>query len=1157
MTFRDLVQVLKGQRRHHLDGVTPAAMAYLLAQLRATMSTASASVLLVTPTDAAAEQLAADCRFFDPDCAPLLFPSAELPYTGIPTDPDRKARRLATLHHLSQTAAPAMVFTSCHALAQTLPPPAIFRHASRHLSVGQTEDRDQLLAHLADAGYTGTPLVEDVGTFATRGAILDCWPPGTDLPVRIEWNFDTIASLRSFDPATQRSRDACQAIHLGPADLVLLDAERQTATLRRIKARADAADIPVPAREPLVHAVQHNSHIPLLEGLLPLLYDAPATLLDYLPATTRIIALDMAAQESAALAHHGRIREAARCEPVMAAIVPLAEVIHDWPTVQARLATHPFITCGSQSTAMLTSPDLARDSVPLEGFATLRAIPLEAIVARLRELQASGTAITVVCHTSLAADRTVDLLRWQGLDVLAGNEAPSATRLGVVVGELSHGFYNPADGIAYITEPEIFGAKIRRAPQGRRRVEETFLSFEDLAAGDPVVHEQHGVARFTALTEMDLGGSARSEYVQLEFLGGDKLYLPTYRLGQLQRYIGPSHTAPPLDRLGGPRWQRARQKVMKSIRTMAGELLKIYAERTIHTGVEFAGRDHHLEEFESAFPYDETPDQWQAIEDTLRDMASPRPMDRLICGDVGYGKTEVAMRAAFRAAMDGHQVALLCPTTLLAFQHYETFCARFAAWPLRIGLLNRFRSREEQKATIAETAAGTIDILIGTHRILQRDIAFPRLGLLIIDEEQRFGVSHKERLRKLRTTVDTLALSATPIPRTLHMSISGLRDISIIQTPPADRHAIRTYVLPFQDRTIREAIRREQARGGQIFFVHNRVQTILTMRDYLAKLVPEIRVVVAHGQMAEHELEISMRAFLQREVDLLLCTSIIEAGLDIPAANTLIVNRADTFGLAQLYQIRGRVGRSSVQASAFLLTPEHADVDGESGITPMARRRLAALARYTDLGSGFSIAMQDLEMRGAGNLLGGQQSGQIAEIGYELYTRLLERTIRQLEGKPEEETIDPEITLPFPALLPASYIADQHLRLAWYKRLASCNTGDALESLEAELVDRFGPVPDEGHHLLKTIRLRIDALALGIQTLQVQGTTMRMQFHTSTRIDPATLMPLVAAAPDQFRLRPDGTLHATLANGSADRLWDAVRSVTQQLRRLLPEPLEQ
>ncbi|MBI4367318.1 MAG: transcription-repair coupling factor [Deltaproteobacteria bacterium] len=1096
----------------------------------------------IVPTPQAAEAFTADCRFFLPEEwreRVAVFPASDArPYQSMAISPDVQAARLATLLQLCQGASRIVIAPITALLTPTLLPAALRNHTHEY-TTGALQDRDRVVARCGEAGYTTAPLVEDIGTMAVRGAIVDCWPPNAARPIRIEWEGDCIASIRAFDPATQRSQARQDAVTIGPAaELLFTEATRERA-LAAWRRRADEAGLSAGARRAVTEAIQHGRRPPWVDTLVPLFYEQAATVRDFLPANTTIVWHDLVAIGEEASAHADRIRAAhAKADPALQTIAP-AELIACLDTFSRPAKAHRTIVIGPAPT-MPTTPPIAfatesttalRHRLPT---AATDQDPLTPLAEYLRQAAQERYRIDIACHTSLAADRTTDLLRWHGL---------TPVTLHIMVGTLSAGFRWPEERLCILTEEELFGRKIAARPSKRPvSAAAAFLSFQDLEPGDLLVHEHHGIGRFLGLQQLAIK-QIINDFVVLEYLGGDKLYLPVYRLHLLQRYVGAGDGAPTLDRLGGTRWAKATTRARASIRVMAQDLLTIYAARKVRAGTQFSGRDHVLEEFEAAFPYDETPDQWQAIEDVLRDMASERPMDRLICGDVGYGKTEVAMRAAFRAVLDGKQVAVLVPTTLLAFQHVQTFTQRFAGTAARIEMLSRFRTRAEQTAVLADTAKGAVDILIGTHRLLQKDVALPRLGLLVIDEEQRFGVAHKEHLRKLKATVDTLTLSATPIPRTLHMALGGLRDISVIQTPPADRQAIRTHVVPFGDDLIRDAMIFELQRGGEVFFVHNRVETIAAMRDHLQHLAPEARIVVAHGQMEEDALEAAMMQFIGKEANVLLCTSIIESGLDIPSANTLLVNRADTFGLAQLYQIRGRVGRSSVQAVAYLLTP------AEETVSPLAQKRLAALSRFTELGSGFAIAMHDLEIRGAGNLLGAQQSGHIVEIGYEMFTRLLEQTIRRLQNEPETADIDVEITLPVPAYLPEEYVTDPNTRIVWYKRLSGLEAREDIDDAAAELEDRFGPLPDAARMLLRIIEIKQAARGLGMDQIRYDRGTFLFRFHAQAPVDPAKLLAHVAKHARAQQLRPNGVL--AIKQPCADT-GEIVRSALRHLEMLCP-----
>ncbi len=699
------------------------------------------------------------------------------------------------------------------------------------------------------------------------------------------------------------------------------------------------------------------------------------------------------------------------------------------------------------------------------------------------------------------------------------------------VGHLSSGFRLPEEGITYLTDEEIFGPRVRTrkaegaCPAGARPagIATDFSALSEIKAGDPLVHKQHGIGIYRGLIHMAIEGVA-NDFLLLEYRGGDKLYLPVYRMNLVQKYNG-ANGPPPTDRLGGSSWQNLRARAEKAIREMAGDLLNLYAARTAGKGFKFSPPNEMFEAFEASFPFEETPDQEEAIAKTLADMqketqrGEPQrgepPMDRLVLGDVGYGKTEVAMRAAFKAALDGKQTAVLVPTTLLAFQHGERFRERFCEMPVRIAVLSRFQSRTEQKRIIGEAREGTIDILIGTHRLLQADVSFKNLGLLVIDEEHRFGVSHKERLKHLKKNVDVLTLSATPIPRTLYMSLTGLRGVSVIETPPTDRLAVRTFVMPFEEAVIREAILKEIRRGGQVFFVHNRVETIGSVKNLLDRLVPEAKSSVAHGQMKEEELEEIMIRFYHQEFNLLIATTIIESGIDIPTANTILINEADHFGLAQIYQLRGRVGRGSHRAFCYLLVPP------EKELTPEAVQRLQVLQRFSELGSGFRMANYDLEIRGAGNILGKEQSGQMTAIGYELYTELLEKAIRELKGEEVLDEIDPELHFRIPAYLPESYLPDPPLRLELYRRLSALETEDELDPILDEMRDRFGKPPEEVENLIALTAVKTYARKLRIKQIRYDGKSFVYAFDPTSPLPPEILTERIKKDPKHCRLTPD------------------------------------
>ena len=752
------------------------------------------------------------------------------------------------------------------------------------------------------------------------------------------------------------------------------------------------------------------------------------------------------------------------------------------------------------------------------------------LAADLVEWLREGFRVRLVVQDDAQAHRLKQILREHALEAAADASLGSPEGLGILVGECSQGFAVPALGSILLTEEELFGARRRTLRRPRFQRGAAVTAFTDLEVGDLVVHEEHGIGRYLGLKTLSVD-DRQGDFLLLEYAEGSRLYLPVERLSVISKYAGADGAATRLDRLGGTSWQRVKESVRAALRQMAEELLRLYAARSVLDGHLFGPDAPWQREFEAAFRFEETPDQLRAIEEVKADMEKPRPMDRLVAGDVGYGKTEVALRAAFKAAMDGKQVALLAPTTILAQQHWATFTERFAPFPLRVELLSRFRSPKEQKAVVAGLRQGTVDVVIGTHRLLSRDVAFLDLGLLIVDEEHRFGVAHKERIKQLRKSVDVLALTATPIPRTLYMSLSGIRDLSVIETPPLDRLPVETVVSPFSRQLIREAIERELARGGQVFFVHNRVQSLPSMTAFIQRLHPRARVVMAHGQMREKDLENAMLRFVGGQADVLVSTAIVESGLDIPASNTIILNRADRFGLAQLYQLRGRVGRERQQAYAYLLIPADGRIDDT------AQKRLRVIQELTELGSGFRLALRDLEIRGAGNLLGSQQHGHIAAVGFDLYSKLLAEAVRELTGDVPPEAPEPVVTVEVEALLPESYVPEVAQRLALYKRLAGMTRVEEVAEIRSELRDRFGPLPPPVVHLLEVVEIRIAARALGIERLEAVGGRAVVTFAPSTPVSAERLVRAASAEPGRLRLRKEFVVEAPIPRGP----WSAVR----------------
>src|SRR5689334_147189 len=827
--------------------------------------------------------------------------------------------------------------------------------------------------------------------------------------------------------------------------------------------------------------------------------DASTRLVDYLPAGATVVVdaprlLDETSEDAP-----GRR--------------PLGEIIAGRPRVELEVLA-------------AEEADVSLEALSVEPYSG----KFDRLVDDLIRWRGEGFTVRLVAADAGQAEHLREILHDHDLDtrVAEGLEAPDA--IAVVVGELSGGFAIPAVGLVLLAETEIFGARRRTLRRPKYQRGAALTAFTDLAVGDLVVHEDHGIGRYLGLRTMRIGDKD-ADFLLLEYAENNQLYVPVDRLDLVSKYLGADADAARLDRLGGASWQRVKESVRAALREMAEELLKLYARRALAEGHAFSPDTPWQREFEAAFRFEETPDQLRAIEDVKRDMLSPRPMDRLVAGDVGYGKTEVALRAAFKAVADGMQVAVLVPTTVLAQQHWSTFAERFTPFPTKVELLSRFRSPKEQKAVVAGLRAGTVDVVIGTHRLLGKDVEFKNLGLLIVDEEHRFGVAHEERMKQLREAVDVLALTATPIPRTLYMALSGVRDMSVIETAPLDRLPIETVVRRFSKAVIKEALERELERGGQVFFVHNRVQSLPSMARFVQELVPDARVIMGHGQMKERELEATMVKFVSGQADILVSTAIVESGLDIPASNTIIINRADRFGLAQLYQLRGRVGRERLQAYCYLLVPADGRVDEQ------AQRRLRALQELTELGSGFKLALRDLEIRGAGNLLGAEQHGHIAAVGYDLYSKLLAEAVQELRGDRTGVAVEPVISVQVEGFLPEEYVPEVNQRLALYKRLAGAASADELADLRSELLDRFGPLPDPAEQLIDIVRIRIEARALGIERLEAGEGKAVITFAPGTAVQPEHLVAAIQASRGRLRMRREFTLEATINKGG----WPSVR----------------
>ncbi len=1097
-------------------------------------------VVAASPLDA--QRLQEEIAWFAPALRVHLLPDWEtLPYDSFSPHQDLISERLATLHAVVRGECDVLIAAAGTALQRMAPPTFLSGHTF-FLKKGDRLNLDKLREQFAIGGYQPVTQVVTAGEYSIRGGIVDLYPMGTALPYRIELFDDEVETIRTFDVDNQRTLYPVPEIRLLPAREFPIGEPGRVKFRQRFREtfEGDASRIA------LYKDVSTGALPAGIEYYLPLFFDETATLFDYLPPhATLLLHHDV----PAAIAEFWRdldgrydMIKGDRSRPVM-------------PPSELYLSDEQFFVAANRHPRLvLKSGGEAGPATPLPPVAVDR--KADAPLAALEAFLAGFGGRTLLLAESPGRRETIaEYLAEYGLrpaacaDLASFVASDEPFMLGVA--PLSGGFVLADARLALITENELYAAtarpRHRRGDARRANLDGWLRDLSELRVGDPVVHESHGIGRYRGLVHLDVGEGA-GEFLHLEYAEGATLYVPVAQLHVIARYSGADPEAVELHRLGSGQWEKAKRKAAEQVRDTAAELLHLYAQRAARQGHQFNFKQHDLEAFADGFGFEETPDQQAAIAAVVQDMISGKPMDRLVCGDVGFGKTEVALRAAFVAVADGKQVAVLCPTTLLAEQHYQTFADRFADWPVRVAELSRFRSAKEQAEAIKGLAEGKIDILIGTHRLLQKDVEFSRLGLVVIDEEHRFGVRQKEALKALRAEVDVLTLTATPIPRTLGLSLEGLRDFSVIATAPQKRLAIKTFVTRWSPGTVREACLREFKRGGQVYFLHNEVETIENMRERLEKLLPEARIVVGHGQLPERELERVMREFTQQKHNVLLCSTIIETGIDNPHANTILIARADKFGLAQLHQLRGRVGRSHHQAYAYLLTHEDAKP------TPQAQRRLEAIQAMEELGSGFFLAMHDLEIRGAGEVLGESQSGEMQEIGFALYASMLNAAVQALRaGKAIPDLTQPlsitsEIDLHVPALLPDAYCPDVHERLTLYKRLANCDGEDDLRMLQEELIDRFGELPAQAQALLETHRLRIAGKPLGVAKLDAGASAIQLQFVPNPPIDPAGII-LLIQSDRSFKLAgPDKLTWKKETPSLKDRVA-AVRELFGKLRQ--------
>ena len=1063
---------------------------------------AGRSLAVLTANAWDAQRLFEEIRWFAPELNVHLFPDWEtLPYDAFSPHPDLVSERLATLYQLARGQFQIVLAPLSTALYRLAPPSFLLAHTF-FLKQGERFDEAAFREQMQQGGYTHVNQVYAPGEFSIRGGLIDLFPMGSVLPYRIDLFDNEIETLRAFDVDTQRSVYPVKEVRLLPAREFPLDESGITRFRQQFREVFEGD----PSRSKLYKDVSNGLAPAGIEYYLPLFFEQTATLFEYLPKNT-LLALH---GDAPATSHEFwqdtqsryKLLRGDKDRPLL-------------PPDSLFLNTEQFFIQANQYARLDvrgSNPDKPA-TIPMVDVVVDRRLPHP--VARLAGFTSGFNGKTLILAPGAGRQETLmEYLREQGLEIARTDNwqtfLDSTAPLQISHAPLASGFIDEDNRFAVITETELYAlpAKTRREKRSKTTSTENLIrDLSELKPGDPVVHIQHGVGRYQGLVSMDMG-EGPAEFLLLEYAGADKLYVPVSQLEVIARYSGASAEAAPLHKLGTEQWDKARRRAMQAARDTAAELLNLYARRAAREGYAFEYSEHDYRVFADSFGFEETPDQAEAIRATLADMQSGKPMDRLICGDVGFGKTEVALRAAFAAVSGGKQVVLLAPTTLLVEQHFQNFSDRFSAWPVKIAELSRFRTAKEQALALKELAEGKIDIVIGTHRLIQKDVVLKNLGLVIIDEEHRFGVRQKEQLKQLRSEVDVLTLTATPIPRTLAMSLEGIRDFSIIATAPQKRLAVKTFAQPFSNGLIREAVLRELRRGGQVFFLHNEVNTIHVMQEKLEKLLPEARIRVGHGQMPERELEHVIRDFYQQRFDVLLCTTIIETGIDIPTANTMLINRADRFGLAQLHQLRGRVGRSHHQAFCYLL------VEDAKTLTPLAKKRLEAIQLMEELGAGFHLAMHDLEIRGAGEVLGDKQSGDMQEVGFALYNDMLTAAVNSLKAGREPDLAQPlgavsEIKLHEPALLPETYCGDVHERLVIYKRLANCNTPEAITELGEELIDRFGQLPDPAKTLLESHKLRLAAKPLGITRLDASAEGLTLQFMPNPPIDPVKILLLV------------------------------------------------
>ncbi|PIP07673.1 MAG: transcription-repair coupling factor [Syntrophobacterales bacterium CG_4_8_14_3_um_filter_49_14] len=1182
--------VSRGEKKIKIGGLYGTAKSLLLSII---FRRINKLLVVVVPTEKEAKDTCQDISFFLGEDKVSLYP----PWDTISLDlftfqREVELLRVEVLYRLLVGEA-AVVIAPLKALMQKVMSSRVFEDYLEFISVGSVIARDELLSKLFAGGYSRVPLVEKKGEFSLRGYVVDVFPPHATRPIRMEFMGDEVESIREFDPSSQRSTGNLEEFIITPAREVILTTERKQQAIRNIRQRANELELQGIMKHPSLDMIENGLVSSINPLFLSLFYESftnnenpPSppfgkgglggfsdenledrgtlgTLFDFMPRGTVLITDDFPAlrfsEEGIVNEMDGLLMKTGSegkfyldRESSFLTGEKLLRHGDDFQQIHLEGLTISGIGDGENSAAQvkfLMDADLEWKEAPKiqvedEGL-------LAPLVERIKGWLDGGNLVTILCASQDGTQRMSHLLGQYSIPVSRSHDSSPPFlaevlqrdgngRLLLREGKITSGFHFPGLKLVMISEEDIFGKKVARRRTKPVREGYFLQSFGELKEGDYVVHTDHGIGIYQGLQKLTVG-KMENDFLLVEYQEGDKLYMPVDRLDRIQRYIGPEGYVPRIDRLGGTSWESVKERIKKSVREVAEELVSVYAARAVMERPPFSLPDRIYNEFSSTFEFEETPDQAMAIEDICLDMDSARPMDRLICGDAGFGKTEVALRASFRAVMDGKQVALLVPTTILAEQHYQTFSRRLKDFPVCVDVLNRFKTKNEQQKIIEGIRKGGVDIIIGTHRLLQKDIAFKDLGLVIIDEEQRFGVIHKEKLKKLRTLVDVLTLTATPIPRTMHLALIGIRDVSVINTPPEDRLPINVYVLEFNEDTIREAIRQELRRKGQVFFLHDRVQSIFTVARFVERIVPEARIAVVHGRMKGKEIEDAMAKFIRGDHDVLVCTTIISSGIDIPTANTIIINRADRLGLSQLYQLRGRVGRSQAEAYAYLLIPKGA------ALQPDARKRLRVIMDFSEPGSGFRIAMNDLNIRGGGDILGTSQSGHVSAVGYEMYTELMEKTIRELKGEVIEEEVKPEINLGLSAFIPEDYMTDGARRLVTYKRLSLAATDGELSEIREELADCYGFIPPELTNLLEVISIRNKLKHLKSTKMGYDGKTMFILFQENSPVEAAKIVELARKKMRGMRLTPDFKLYVPMPSLAGGEIIRHAKGLLQAL----------